>query len=67
MEPHTPVHAGARPQGCHPQPLSTDVVTPAAEGKGQEERQEKRGDQEIILTGRIKKGSVSPGGKTFFS
>lgn len=65
--PHTPAGVGDVP----PQPLSADTVIPAAEnlvtGRGRFERQEKRGDQEIILTGKIKKGSVSPGANTFLS
>lgn len=47
---------------CHP-----CCCCKPSDRKGQDERQEKRGDQEIILTGKIKKGSVSPGGKTCLS
>lgn len=60
--PHPPPRAAVDCRYCHP-----CCCCKPSDRKGQDERQEKRGDQEIILTGKIKKGSVSPGGKTCLS
>lgn len=57
-------------QRCHLQPFCADAVIPPCRWKSCDEeacgREEKRDDQEILLTGKIKKGSVSPAGKMFF-